>query len=295
MTMRWLAVALVLSGCLAGCLEDDDAPAAPTGTGTGSATATTTTPPPPPQVLDLLRAFDLVGCSGMTVQHARPLEDVQALLPSGFTAVPPPGPGSPTTGALAIDLFLCGNLTTAAVAVPQVYVGLLYTYVARPVDRVPGAPDHPVQEYVFRLLSGDPVMATLWPAAGYDTYNGSAEFDGGPPVDDPFPDPFARVSQGSVGADYFLVASGANVAASPGARTQAFARYTERADDRSVLLWTGTYDFPHSAGGSGFMQVAPDDPFGTYATPQQRPYLAGTTQQYDLGNVLEQDLRRIFT
>lgn len=296
MTMRRLAVALVLAGILAGCLggrDGGDGTPGPTSTatGTGSSTTTSTGPPALLQVLDLLLAFDFVGCSGLSVQQARPLEDVQALLPPGFTAVASPDSAVPTSGVLAVDLFQCGNLTTSAVAVPDVYLGLVYTYVARPLERVPGAPDRAVQEYVFRLLSGERVLAALWPAAGYDTYNGTANVTVGPIADGP--DPFVRFGQGSVG-DYFLAGTGANLAPLPATRTQGFARYTVLAGDDSVLLWTGTYDFPASATGPGVMQVAASDPFAQYATPRE-PTLAGMARQYDAGAVRAQDLRRIFT
>ncbi|MEK6976304.1 MAG: hypothetical protein AABY18_08185 [Candidatus Thermoplasmatota archaeon] len=297
--MRRVTVALVLIGALlAGCLggrSDGNGGTDPTPSSSESSSSSSGTPTPaplpPPQVLDLLLAFDFKGCNGLGVQHNRPLDDVQALLPEGFTAVPAPD-STTGTGVLAVDLFQCGNLTTAAVAVPNVYLGLVYTYVQRPVDRVPGAPDSAVHEYVFRLLSGERVLAALWPAAGYDTYNGSASVTVGPPLDGP--DPLVRLGQGTVGSEYFLVATGISTSALPGARTQSFARYTVLPSDQSVLLWTGTYDFAISATGTGFVEVADDDPFATYATPQ-RPALAGTSHQYDVGAVLGQDLRRIFT
>lgn len=299
-----LATLLVLT-VLAGCLGDDgSSPAGPSPTTSppSSTTSTTSSPPPPPvQTLDLLLAFDFTGCQGLSVQQERPLADVQALLPDGFVAAPPPdAPSGVDYGALAIDLYQCASLDTPAVSVPSTYVGLEYTYIERPAGHVPQAPDAPVQEYLFRMLAGDDVLALLWPAAGYDTYNGSAN------VtllvrEDPVP---ARQSTARVDPDYFLVASGAGLDAAGGSRTQAFARYTQLGD-RSILLWTGTYGLAAVASGPGTVEVADDDPFVAYATPAtpqvpglpplpSRPTWGGLARHVDDGAVRGQDLRRVF-
>jgi hypothetical protein len=314
MTPR-LALAILLAAGLAGCLGGDreDGPPGPTpsltSTGTGSSSSTTTGPPAPLQVLDLLLAFEFTECSGISVHHERPIEQVQALLPEGFTAAPAPDAPTPTpgVGVLAVDLFACGNLTTAAVAVPQTYLGLVYTYIERPTDRLSSAPDATVHEYVFRLLAGTDVLATLWPAAGYSTYSGDANVTVGPPLEpDPLlgplvPDPLARFGQASVangddlGTGYFLVATGMQLAPLAAARTQTFARYTLHVDgDGSVLVWTGTYELPTAARGPGSAEVAADDPFAVYAPPEAQA-LAGIASQYDAGAIRGQDLRRVFT
>lgn len=310
----WLAIAILLAAGLAGCLggSGDERPdPTPTPTGTGSSSSTTTGAPPPLQVLDLLLAFEFTECSGIRVRHERPIEDVQALLPEGFTAVPAPDASTPNPaiGVLAVDLFLCGNLTTAAVTVPQTYLGLVYTYIDRPTGRLAGAPEAAVHEYVFRLLAGTDVLATLWPAAGYSTYSGDANVTVGPPFgSDPLvdplpppPDPLARFGQASVtsgddlGAGYFLVATGMELAPLGSARTQTFARYTLHvAGDASVLVWTGTYELPTAATGPGSVEVASDDPFAVYA-PAEAQALAGLASQYDAGAIRGQDLRRVFT
>ena len=306
MSLRAALATLLVLTVLAGCLGGDEGPEpGPTPTPTGSpssTTSTTSSPPPPPiQTLDLLLAFDFAGCQGLSVQQERPLADVQALLPEGFTAAPPPdAPSGVGYGALAIDLYRCASLDTPAVSVPSTYVGLEYTYVARPVGHVPQAPDAPVQEYLFRMLAGDDVLALLWPAAGYDTYNGTANVT----VlvqEDPVP---ARQSTARVDPDYFLVAPGAGLDAAGGSRSQAFARYTQLGDG-SILLWTGTYGLPAAASGPATVEVADDDPFIAYATPAtpqvpglpplpSRPTWAGVARHVDDGAVRGQDLRRIF-
>lgn len=304
MTPR-LAIAILLAAGLAGCLggSGDERPGptpTPTGTGSNSSSSTTTGPPAPLQVLELLLAFEFTECSGISVHHERPIEHVQALLPDGFTAAPAPNAPTPDpgVGVLAVDLFKCGNLTTAAVAVPDTYIGLVYTYIERPADRLASAPEAAVHEYVFRLLAGTDVLAALWPAAGYSTFSGDANVTVGPPVE---PDPLVRFGQASVssgddvGAGYFLVATGMQLAPLAPPRTQTFARYTLHVGgDGSVLVWTGTYDLPASATGPGSAEVAADDPFAMYAPPEAQA-LAGLASQYDAGAIRGQDLRRVFT
>ena len=286
-----------MAGCLGGGSGDGDGrgnttptttgPA--TGSGTSSTSGTSTGPSPSPPVLPLLSSFAFTACSGLQVVQQQPLADVQALLPAGFTARPAPGSAGSATGALAIDLFACGNLTTPTAAVPSTYFGMLYTYVERPVDRVPGAPDGALQEYAFRILAGEDVLAVLWPAAGYDTYNGSARVQVGPVAE---PDLGVRAGSAEVGEDYTLVASG--LAGVGGGRTESFARYTVLADG-SVLVWTGTYAFPAAAGGAGTFEVDEEGPFAEFGAPPDRPFLRGEAHQYDAGDVLAQDLRRVFT
>lgn len=282
------ALAVALLAGLAGCADDGpDTGADPSGTPTGtqSSSSTTAAPPaPPPPILQLL-VFDLVDCHGISVHHPRPLEDLQALLPEGFTAAPSPGAASPSAGAMAVDLYQCGNLTTATATVADTYVGLVYTYVERPVERVPVAPEVPVHEYVFRMLAGEDVLAQLWKAALYDTYNGTAAVaDLGPPP--------LRAVQGTVGDGYRLVASGTALDALAGGRGQAFARYTVLAGDASVLMWTGTYDLPAAAAGPGSAEVPSGDPF---ASPAQRTVLPGSGIVVDAGHVRGNVLSRVFT
>ena len=292
--------ALLLAGCLGGSGDGGGQPG-PTPTPTASqSTSDTGTPAPPPepvQTLDLLLSFGFVDCDGFSVQVERPLADVQALLPDGFTAAPPPGaPSGVGYGAVVVDLLRCGNLTTPSVSVPSTYVGLETTYVQRPTGRVPQAPDAPVQEYLFRMLAGQDVLAALWPAAGYDTYSGPANVT-------LLMDAPARSGFGSVLPDYFLTASGGQADPLGGGRTQPFARYT-LLDDGSILLWTGAYDLPAVAAGPGSAEVADDDPFAGFATPptpgipgtpiQSRPTLAGIARHVDGGSVTGQDLRRLF-
>lgn len=285
------AVALATLAALAGCADDGPGggttPTA-TPTGTQSSSSTSTGPPlPPPPVLQLL-AFDLVDCFGLSIQHTRPLEDIQALLPDGFTAAPPPGSSSEAAGAVGVDLYQCASLATATAAVPDTFVGLVYAYVERPAERVPTAPEVPVHEYVFRMLAGEDVLAQLWKAALYDTHNGSAFLEVVGPADAP-----ARSMRGAVG-DYGLAGSGAALGALAGGRDQAFARYTLIESDSSVLLWTGTYDLPAVAVGPGAMEVAADDPIAPLGTPE-RVFFAGTATQVDAGNVRGSVLSRVFT
>jgi len=303
--MRAAAAALLLLAVLAGCLgggHDGTGPSptpSPTATATSSSTTTSTPPPAPVQTLDLLLSFGFVGCTGIRFEHQRPLADVQALLPPGFVAArPPDAPSGEDYGLLAFDLYRCGNLTTPSVSVPQTFIGLETTYIQRPTETLPQAPDAPLQEYLFRMLAGQDVLAQLWPAAGYDTYAGDANYtvltDEGSP---------ARTSFGGVSPDYFLTANGAGLDALGGGRMQAFARYTVLGDG-SILLWTGTYDLPSVASGPGSLEVADDDPFARYATPatpevpgtpvQSRPSMPGVSRQVADGDVTGQDLRRLF-
>lgn len=282
-----VAATVLLLAVLAGCADDatDGRPATPTPTGSQSSSSTPTSPPAPgPPVLQLL-VFDLLDCNGISLRHTRPLEDVQGLLPDGFVAAPAPGSPSDASGILAVDLYSCGNLTTATAAVPATFVGLVYTYVERPAERVPVAPDVPVHEYVFRMLAGEDVLAILWKAALYDTYNGTASVV-------PLAQGPARLTQAAVGDGYLLHGTGTDIDALGGGRNEAFARYTVVEADASVLLWTGTYDLPAAAVGPGTAQVADDDPFSSLAPGRGLP---GTAVLVDDGDVRGNVLSRVFT
>lgn len=299
-----LLTLLLAAGCLGGGDGGDPRPSpSPTSSASGGPTSSSTTssapPPGPVQTLDLLLSFAFVGCEGLAVQVNRPLGDVQALLPDGFAAAPAPdAPSGAPFGALVVELLRCGSLSTPTASVPDTYIGLEWAYIQRPADRVPQAPDAPVQQYLFRMLAGEDVLAQLWPAAGYDTHAGAANYT--VLVEDP---PQSRVSFGSVGADYLVTASGGQLDAAAGSRTQAFARYTVLGDG-SILLWTGTDALPVVAAGPGSAEVADDDPFVRYATPvtpgipgtpvQSRPTLTGVGRQVADGDVAGQDLRRLF-
>lgn len=305
--MTRLAALAILALLVAGCNGGDGGGAGtspPTSTSaTGTSTSGTGTPVPTAvQNLDLLLTFSFEHCEGIGFQHTRALDDVQALLPDGFVAAPPPDAPSTAPGAevgvLALDLYHCGNLTTSAKAVPDTYVGWLYTYIQRPTDRVPQAPDAPVQEYVFRMLAGTDILATLWPAAGYDTFSGQANMSAVSVTDGlPLPAPTRQGSIGETrdpqGESYLVTATGAGLAALEQPRTQAFARYNVIAADGSVLLWTGTYDLPSVATGPGSLLMPPGDPFERFAPPGKNT-LAGVAHQVEDGGVKAQDLRRIF-
>lgn len=298
--MRAVAAAvlvLLLAGCAGSDAGDGLAPAPSSTTSTTSASLPTEPVlPTAVQQLDLLLAFTLDHCEGISFQHARSLEDVQALLPAGFVAAPAPDSAAGQVGVLGLDLYRCGNLTTLAKSVPDTFIGVQYTYVQRPTERVPDAPDAPVQEYVFRMLAGSDILATLWPAAGYDTFSGNATMDSYE-VADGIPSP-VLTRQATVGDDgidsYQLTASGADLAALEQPRTQAFARYSVIPADGSLLLWTGTYALPSVATGPGVLLMPPGDPFERYA-PGGKPSLTGTAHQVVGGAVQGQDLRRIFT
>jgi len=285
---RWAAaVAVVL---LAGCLQG--APHAPgPGTDTHSgAPSSSSAPPlvavPAPPVVDLLLGFALEGCHGLSILSPQPLDQVQALLPAGFHAAAPFG--APGLGAVGIDLYACGNLTTATARLPVSVYGQLAIPIERPAARVPQAPEAASQEYVVRVLAGTDVLAALWPAAGYDTRNGSAQVHVGP-LAGGAPDPGLRAGNGSVGPDYYALATGSMGPASvPNPDT--FARYTALADG-SVLVWTGRYEFSPPAGGQGVFEVAPDDRFAAFGHPE----LAGLARLFDDGAMTGMDLRRVFT
>lgn len=286
---------LVLASALAGCTGGGGGPkttpsTTPSPTTTSTTTTTTAPPATPPPVIDLLLGFALTDCAGIALQHARPLEDIQALLPDGFVATPAPGSADPR-GVVTVLLYACGNFTVAGTVVPDTYFGAVSTYIARPDERVPGAPQTEVQEYLFRVLAGEDVLAVLWRAAGYDTYNASASVavtGAGLPVD-----PGARTGSADLG-DYDVLADGGQAPGLPGSITGPFTRYTALGDG-SVLVWTGTYDLGTAAIGSGVARLADDDPVASLGLGPQQPALGGTAQLHDAGDFLAQDLRRVFT
>ncbi len=282
-----LTILLVLS--LAGCFGGDGdggggATTAPPTT-TSTTPAPTTTPPPPVFRIPLLVDFDFNGCSGITVFQLQPLADIQPLLPEPFVAAPiAPVEGFPSEdGALAVDMYLCANLTTPNTSVPATYYGQVYTFVERPAELVPDAPESSAQEYVFRVLAGEDVLAKLWPAAGYDTHNGSATFE---LLGDPAP---LRLAQATMG-DYATEATGAANSAAPVTVETPFARYTRLADG-SLLYWTGTYAFPSGFSGTGDATVPDDDVFAPFRGATGT--LGGFALVYEAGAMLGNDLTLI--
>ncbi len=57
----------------------------------------------------------------------------------------------------------------------DVWFGQAYTYVEPPTERYPERDlEAEYHVYTFQVLAGDSVLAQIWPAAGYDSYNGTA-------------------------------------------------------------------------------------------------------------------------
>lgn len=286
-----LVLALAMAGCSGGGADADPTPTeTPSGT-TTSATTTQADAPTAP-VVELLPDFAFRSCRGLAIQALQPLDQVQALLPDGFTAAAAaPAGGAPPTDPLAIvgmDLYVCGNLTTPDVTIAHVAFGMLYTHIERPADRVTAAPPADVQEYAFRILSGQDVLAALWPAAGYDTYSGATVLSISPLGSGLPLDPGSRMGEGRVDPDYFMLATSAAPAA-PAEDQTSFARYTALGDG-SVLVWTGQYS-RQARGGQGSFQVADDDPFAGF---EQANNIPGHARLFEAAELLEQDLSRHF-
>lgn len=287
----WAVLLLLAPAVLAGCLGsgggDGGEPASSTGPSSSSPTPSPTDSPLPQSlVVDLLPDFSFAPCRGISVQASRPEDQVQALLPEGFTAAP--AFGSDGLAVVGLDLYACGNLTTPNAQIPDVVFGQVYTHILQPAERVPGAPEASVHEYTFRLLSRPDVLARLWPAAGYDTRNGTADVSIGVPGNAPV-DLGLRVGNGSVGPEYSLLAEGSSPLV-PVPASGTFARYTELADG-SVLVWTGAYDLPSLTSGPGTFDVAGDDPLAGFEAADG---IAGLARLYESGGMVEQDLRRFF-
>jgi hypothetical protein len=290
---RALLVALpVLLALLAGCSGDGGGGNGPEPSSSGSPTQSPPSPSPsdpapPPQafVVDLLPDFAFEECRGLSLQSARPIGEVQALLPEGFTAAPF---GVEGTGLVGLDLHLCGNLTTPTARVGAIAFGQVYTHVERPVERLLDAPEADVHEYAFRLLAGDDIGARLWPAAGYDTRNGTANLSISPLVDGLPVDPGTRLGDGSIGA-YRILATGSP--ATPVSFPRTFARYTALSDG-SVLVWTGAYDSPTGVDGQGSFDVPADDPFSAFDAGANN--IPGVAHLLESLSILDQDLRRSF-
>lgn len=290
--LAWLVALATLAGCLGGGGDGDGGGTTPgtrSDSGISSTPAPPMPPPPGPTVVDLLTNFGLNGCRGITVEAWRSLPQIQAFLPAGFQAKPVEdleGVGE-GFGSLVIDLFACGNLTVADQArVPATYYGQVYTFIGPPTDRVPNTPNAPIHEYVFRVLAAEDILASLWPAAGYDTRSGPAnvtiEGPGGLPLDQ-------RGANAGI-AGYLATGSGNRL---NGAGIAApFARYTAL-NDGSVLVWTGTYSFPGAYSGFGQFQVPADDPFAPMQAPDR--FIGAMAYFYEDGAMQRMDLRRVFT
>ena len=283
--MRLLLAAFLLALPLAGCFGGDggDGPTttAPSSSPTGPAPPR---PPPGPVRLPLLLDFDFNGCTGLSVLQPQPLPDIQSLLPEPFVAAPftlVEGVAE-DRGVLAVDMFLCAELATPGTRLPATYYGQLYTFVERPAELVPDAPEG-AQEYVFRLLAGEDVLALVWPAAGYDTHNGSASLS---VMGDPAPARAAQAMMGSYQADAAVVDSPASTLAIE----TPFARYTRLADG-SLLYWNGTYAFPAGWLGLGDYTVPDDDLFAPFRSPAGN--LGGMALVYPGGRMEDNRLVRI--
>jgi hypothetical protein len=288
------SASLAAAGCLDGGGDGRPATGGPTTSDGASSSAPPAPPAPGPPVVDLLLGFSFQGCEGMSVRQALDVDRLQPLLPAGFQAkvvensdqVPPASRGF---GTIALDLYRCGNLTATNAVVPDTYYGQVYTLIERPVDRVPGAPDAVVNEYVFRVLAGEDVLADLWPAASYETRSGAASVEVGPPQGLPLA-AGPRTGQGAVAGYTWSTVGNTPV---PSALTGRFARYTAL-NDGSVLVWTGTYSFAGAYGGSGNVQVPGDDPFEGFQAADGTG-LNGAAMLVEGGSMDAMDLRRVFT
>lgn len=286
--LPWAALGLL--ALLAGCLQS--------GGGDGPSTSSSPSPagglppsapqPPPagsPTVVALLPEFALGPCAAVSMASAQPLDAVQALLPEGFRAAPYQ---TASTGLAGLDLYACGNLTTPNARIADTVYGQVYTLVERPADAVPGAPEAGVHEYVFRVLAAQDVLAALWPAAGYETRNGTASVSVDAPPLVPL-DAEVRTGSGSVGADYGALADGQDHVPASG-WAGSFARYTRLADG-SVLLWTGRYETAAAFEGHGSFSVAGDDPFAAFEAGNAVPGSARLSESLTMAGM---DLRRVF-
>lgn len=292
--MRSVVAGIVLVALLAGCLGDGggngdgDPTTSPTTASTSSSSSTTTPPATSPFVVDLLLDFSFEACRGASVVASAPLEDVQALLPAGFTAAPTDLSGG-NAASVAVDLYACGTLAVAGQPrVADTYYGQVSTFIERPEERVPGAPEAAIQEYVFRVLASEDVLSALWPAAGYDTRSGPAHVDLTSPGQALPVDAGLRMVDAAAG-DYAVMANGNTLA--PAAVSGSFARYTALADG-SVLVWTGNYALDTAFTGQGAADVADDDPLARFELPGG---LQGQASLWSDGAVRDMDLRRIFT
>src|SRR5687768_16499220 len=108
-----MVLLLALAGCVGGDhgTKDDDPTDEPP-TDDGEDPLDPGDPPvQDPSSLALLLDFYLNDCVGITVMQDQSMEDIQTLLPEGFTAAPNPVTSGPN-GVLAVDLFSCASLST---------------------------------------------------------------------------------------------------------------------------------------------------------------------------------------
>lgn len=280
---------LALAGCFGGS-SDNSGTATSTSTTTTSSTKTSTGPVPlPSPQIDLLLNFELAPCTGIHFQTFQPVADVQALLPAGYEAqVTSRIPGG--YGVLAVDFYSCQNLTTPYAQVPKTFYGQVYTLVKAPAGNPFATPEAQIHEYVFRVLAAEDILAILWQAAGYDVYNGTFTVVADPYVAVP-PLNALYGGQASVGAGYFVQASGQPAGVNAPASKATFARYTVL-EGNSTLVWTGRYDLGTPHEGEGFAQLPATDPFYRFRPPGGS--FPGFTRIQESGGMFEMDLRRVF-
>jgi len=260
--MRFAAVA-VLAVVLAGCAGDDDGPPGPaptTGPLPGPTTpGPTTTGPAPARDVVLLAAFAFEDCLGAAVEETFPVEDVQALLPPGFTARDAPGAvGVPSGRATATTEIHRCTYTAPGGTIEGAFLGRVLVDIEPPVEAFPGrditADGH---AYVFRMLAAEDVFSSAWAAAGYDTHSG--------PADITIQTVTGSVGLPPAGPDFAVLAeAGAYVldgraASSSSQDTVTFRHYT-RLEDGRHLLWNGEAERTVALEGLATLATPDDDP-----------------------------------
>jgi len=239
----WLLAVLMLAGCSA---PEDSSGTSTTGPTT---TATSTSTGPGLEIgIPMLSDFTFENCQGMTFAAPRPVADVQAILPDPFVVVETQG-----SAELRMQILRCQAFKTPTTQINSTWFGATYVRVEKPNATWAAAGDR--QEFAFRILAQNDVLATLWRAGGFATYGANATWDLLPNAIVPV------AAQANIG-DY----TGRIVRGTPIAESQSFVRYSPHLQG-GMLVWNGTQDFTGEAvpEPASYFMVEEGDPMASMA------------------------------
>lgn len=209
-----------------------------------------------PVRVPLLTDFHFSDCTGFSFYQEADHDEVQALLPEGFTALRVEGDTDlAPQGYLRMELYQCAAFNTETVAINDTWYGHLHTWIEPPAAYPDVTADR--YEYTFQMLAGEDIMAQLWPAARYPTHNGSAAQN----LTDVAG--LAGLLEASLG-DYLLEAP---LVAMADSDTGTLARFTVT-DAGERLIWTGSFETPRTHAGQGELQVPAESPFAGFGRVQ---------------------------
>lgn len=247
--MRWIVVALLLSGCLGLDPGRADPPGQqpnpePTTEPGGPGEPIEPEPEQPTGPQAMLLDYAYHDCQGYDGQWRVPGATAQAVVPEAFTVAEDQNPMGSAT--VRYTWLACASFTTPTANVTDTVFG----FVAVAIEAAGAEADE--HWYLLHMLTQDDVMEKLWTAAGYDVVVGDFALalnivDGGVVAPGSYDISLGDYSAtGAVTA--FEAATDANVA-----------MYTQT--EEGILIWTGEKQGQRQWLANGIVEPASSDPF----------------------------------